>query len=82
MGIKLDNKFLKKGDKMSKEKIKEYIGGNTEIAVNLVDKILKDKRLNKNIRMEYSRMLIDNAKQSNSWVVASNSGWLTPATII
>jgi hypothetical protein len=51
---------------MSKEKIKEYIGGNTEIAVNLVDKILKDKRLNKNIRMEYSRMLIDNAKQSNS----------------
>jgi hypothetical protein len=38
--------------------------------------------LNKNIRMEYSRMLIDNAKQSNSWVVASNSGWLTPATII
>jgi len=62
VGIKLDNKFLKKGDKMSKEKIKEYIGGNTEIAVNLVDKILKDKRLNKNIRMEYSRMLIDNAK--------------------
>ena len=63
-------------------KIKEYIGDDIDFALKVIDKFTKDKRINKALRMEYARMIIDNAKQSNSWVVASNSSRLIPAAII
>jgi len=47
-------------------KTKEYIGDNIEFALKVIDKFTKDKRINKALRMEYARMIIDNAKQSNS----------------
>ena len=48
------------------DKIKEYIGDDIDFAIKVIDKFTKDKRISKTLRMEYARMIIDNAKQSNS----------------